>query len=244
VEDLMGASTRPGLLIGEAALRPKTLRPGERSSERASERRLVRDDLSALLAHDLKTPLAAISMNLSFVLSELKGDQPDVVRSALEDCREANSRAIRIVSDMADGVRLAAGDQRPTFTEVAAALVVEAAAQRAGAEAAERGVRVQCVADETVIYVDPELLGRALDRLLERALRHARSGSRIEVEQRAFALTIRVETLIEAVAEPTARTLATYFADAAIRAQGGALWAETDGDGALVYRVALPRETP
>jgi K+-sensing histidine kinase KdpD len=199
--------------------------------------------LSGLLAHDLKTPLAAISMNLAFALSELEGDLPEIVRAALEDCREANSRAIRIVSDMADGVRLTAGDQRPTLTEANAAQVVGAAVQRAGAEAAERGVRVQCEADDTVIYVDPELLGRALDRLLERALRHARGGSLIEVRQQAFALTIRVETFVDTVAEPTARTLATYFADAAIRAQGGALWAETDGEGALIYRVALPRET-
>src|SRR5260370_20597693 len=144
----MGASTRPGLLSGESVLRPKTLRPGERGSER----RLVRDDLSGLLAHDLKTPLAAISMNLSFVLTELKGELPDVMRSALEDCREANARAIRIVSDMADGGRRAAGDQRPTLTEVPAAQVVETAAQRAGAEAAGRGVRVQWVVGQTVIF--------------------------------------------------------------------------------------------
>lgn len=216
--------------VNVPAQRPKILRSGEQP--------IVRDDLFGLLAHDLKTPLAAIAMNLDFALTELERDLSDGLRSALDDSRQANARAIRIVSDMADAVGLALGDRRPTFTDVVLAQVVEAVVVRATGEASGRGVPLAWKADETVVRADFELVSRALDRLVERALRHARRGSRIDIHQHDATVEIRVDTLTEA-SDPTGRTLATYFAEAAMRAQGGTVRSEADGSGALVYSVSL-----
>src|SRR5580698_8401786 len=47
-----------------------------------------RDNVSELLAHDLKSPLAAIAMNLDFALDELGEDAPSATREALADCRQ------------------------------------------------------------------------------------------------------------------------------------------------------------
>jgi len=227
------ASSRPERTSGVHASRAKPLRN--------SDLQIGRDDLSGLLAHDLKTPLAAISMNLDFALAELDPHVSEGLRSALEDCRQANARAIRIVSDMADAVRLTVGDRRPVMADVPLGSVVEGVVMRATAEALCRGLRIVSTVDDTVVRADPELLARSLDRLAERALRHARAATKIKVDQCGAAVAIRVETIPEGGAERATRTLATYFAEAAMRAQGGAVWTETDGSGALVYRLQLGR---
>src|SRR5258708_39827722 len=83
-----------------------------RKMSRSGELHIVRDDLAGLVAHDLRTPLAAISMNLDFALDELPPGASEAVRAALEDCRGANARAVRVVSDMADAVQLSSGERR------------------------------------------------------------------------------------------------------------------------------------
>jgi K+-sensing histidine kinase KdpD len=98
---------------GGAALRAKTLRNSDR------------EQWPVLLAHDLKTPLSAISINVDFALAELADGMPDSVRAALADCKEANARALRLVQDMADGLRLASGDLKATLADVAIAPIVE-----------------------------------------------------------------------------------------------------------------------
>jgi K+-sensing histidine kinase KdpD len=202
---------------------------------------VIGDDLARLLAHDLKTPLAAISMNLDFALSELQSDAPEVLREALDDCREANARAVRIVSDMADAVRLIGGDRRPILTEVDASDVIAAAVETMASDAAARGVSLRFTAPRQLVQADLELYTRALERTLERALRHARAGTAIEITLRARSIAVRVDAGAPCLEELPTHGLAWYFAEAAMRAQGGALCTEFDADGALTFRLSLPR---
>jgi signal transduction histidine kinase len=203
---------------------------------------VIGDDLARLLAHDLKTPLAAISMNLDFALSELQSDVPQVLREALDDCREANARAVRIVSDMADAVRLISGDRRPILTEVDAAEVIAAAVETMASDAVARGVSMRFAAPrQLLVQADLELYTRALERTLERALRHARAGTAIEITLRARSIAVCVDAGAPCLEELPTYGLAWYFAEAAMRAQGGALCTEFDADGALTFRLSLPR---
>jgi signal transduction histidine kinase len=199
----------------------------------------VRDELAGLLAHDLKTPLAAIAMNLDYALSDFRDATPDGLRSALEDCRQANSRAIRIVSDMADVVRLAVGDYRPVVTAVAPRELIDGVVRRGTEDAASRGVELRCQSDERPIEADEALLGRALDRLVERALRFARTGSVCSIRHEGSLISIRAVTSVETRFDPSVRALTTHFAEAALRAQGATLAAETDPEGTLIYRISL-----
>jgi K+-sensing histidine kinase KdpD len=217
-----------------------TAYPSRAKALRSGEIQIVRDDLSGLLAHDLKTPLAAIAMNLDFALSELDPETPEGLRAALFDCRQANSRAIRIVSDMADAVRLLVGERHPVIADISLGHTVEGVVERAHEEADGRSVRIMSSVDETIVRADAELLARALDRLVERALRHARASSHVSVDQCAGSVAIRVHTMADGSAELGSRTLATYFAEAALRAQGGTIWTDTAVAGDLVYRVAVP----
>jgi signal transduction histidine kinase len=233
----MGASLRPSAANAVQGMRARQGSSGELST--------IRDDVAGLLAHDLKTPLAAISMNLDFVLDELGNEASGAMRAALEDCRAANARAIRIVSDMADAVRLVSGERRVTLTDVDSSSLLGGLVRGAAPEAAARGVRMVWHADTDTVRADADLLSRALERLLERALRHARSCGAIEIVLRSSTVTIRVrpapaDKIERSQPESAMRALGTYFAEAALRAQGGAVWTESEADGSLVFIAALP----
>jgi len=206
----------------------------------------ARNGLTALLAHDLKTPLAAISMNLDFVLAGPDVDVlPVPLRAALDDCRTANVRAIRILTDMADAVRLQSGERRATIAEVDICALLDAVVERAADDAAARHVRLVCSSNPLLARCDADLFGRALERLLERALRHARAGGTIEIARVDRTIVVRVKASSRddggALAPESAMGgLAMHFADVAVRAQGGSLWTESDADGSLSFCVRLP----
>jgi signal transduction histidine kinase len=204
----------------------------------------VRGDLAGLLAHDLKTPLAAISMNLDFVLDEMGGQASDAMRAALEDCRAANARAVRIVGDMLDVSRLASGERKAMLVDIDTSDLLAGLIRAVAPEATSRGIRMEWSSDEDVVRGDADLLPRALERLLERAVRHARCGGAIAITVRCAMVTIRVNSVPgnendASPPEATMRALGMHFAEAVLRAQGGAVWTESDRDGALVFRTAL-----
>jgi K+-sensing histidine kinase KdpD len=180
-------------------------------------------------------------MNLDFILGELDVDgETERTRAALEDCREANLRAARLVSDMADAVQLASGEREPNFLEVDGAEMIAEVASRVAAEAVARDVQIVWTAQADIFHADADLLTRALERIVQRALWHTRCGGRVDVAVHSGSVTVRVERAPMGGAELPARSLGMHFAETAIRAQGGAMWTETDADGALLYKVQLP----
>lgn len=223
----MTTSVRPEATIRKTPLRPKVLR---------SPQATLPEDLPSLLAHDLRSPLAAISMNLDFALSELTDPALESVRAALEDCKEANARALRIVSDMADTARLDSGDRRLSVRDVQASKIIESVVMSTSPAAAARGVRIVWASGDELVRADVDLLESALERLVQRAVRHAIETCLID--QRGGTFVIRAETLSEST-DAAAQALSVVFAEAAIRAQGGRLGMETV-PGTLVYRVTLP----
>jgi K+-sensing histidine kinase KdpD len=221
------ASVRPEVTSRKAAPRAKILRSREPPE---------RHDLPDLLAHDLKSPLAAISMNLDFALSELNEPGQEPIRAALRDCKEANARAVRIVSDMAEALRLVSGNRKPSLSDVAASKLLESVVASASPSACARGVRIVWASGDDLIRADFELLEGALERLVQRALRHATETCLID--QRGGTFVIRAPTSSSATAAAD-NTLSVLFAEAAIRALNGRLAIEMTA-GALVYRVRVP----
>jgi signal transduction histidine kinase len=226
----MVASIRPEHLGAPDTAKRKPLRSGELA--------VVRDELAGLVAHDLRTPLAAISMNLDFVLGELPPGTPDPLRAALEDCRGANACAVRVVSDVAEAVLLSSGERRASIAEVDPGALVAAVVDGVAAEARARDVEITSSVESSSIQADAYLLARALERVVERAVWQGRGGGDVRIDLVAGVLTVQVSAPPARGPDP-ARSLGTHFAEAAMRAQGGSLRIESDGS-ALVFRLALP----
>ncbi len=222
-----------------------TWRP-EATATRRGHLRLVRDDVSGILAHDLKTPLAAIAMNVDFALGELGPGAPASVRGALEDCRESNHHAVEIVSDMVDALQLVTGRRRVQLAPVDVQARLAGSVQRVAADAVARGIGFAWSSEPASMRGDADLFDRAVARLFDRALRYARAGGSIDVTLKQRSLVICVASPDGAAdvpeSEATAQSLATHFADAVMRAHGGAAWSEAGVDGALLFVLLLPAE--
>jgi hypothetical protein len=198
-----------------------------------------RPDVALLLAHDLKSPLATVAMNLEFALAEADA-LSEAAREALQDCLAANARAVRVVGDMADAARVARDGVRATTQATDVQPLLGEVVRHLQPEFATRHAHVTVRGEPTITRCDRALLSSALERLLEWTLRHSQGGG-VELccMDRVVSMRGRAEGAGSAFAGAPV-SLATHYADAVLRAQGGAVFTEIELDGALFVSVALP----
>ena len=136
------------------------------------------EGLLSVLSHDLRSPLSALSVGID-ALKEI--DLDDVTRARyLAAMRRAVGRAERVLTDLLDVGRIAAGTfevQRSTITVMP--LLHRAAREHEG-EARENGTWIAVDAAEDAalprVNADPERVLQVLDKLICNATRHARGS--------------------------------------------------------------------
>jgi two-component system sensor histidine kinase BaeS len=138
----------------------------------------VRRQLAADVAHELRTPLAALQAGLEELRDGLR--RPDTERlAALHD---QSLRLGRVVQDLADlsAAESAALSLRLSGTDLAAVARSALAAQRPQLEAA--GLRIAAdLTDPVLVRGDPDRLHQAISNLLANAARYCRPGDRVTV---------------------------------------------------------------
>lgn len=143
--------------------------------ERAEQQRR---NLTADVAHELRTPLHIIQGNLEGVADGIYEPTPEHIAATLEETR----LLARLVDDL-QTLSLAEAGQLPMHRRlVAAGDLLSDAVTRFGAAAEDQGVMLLLTdgTDETVLVnVDPDRLDQVLSNLLGNALRHTASGGSI-----------------------------------------------------------------
>ncbi len=130
----------------------------------------------AQTSHDLRNPLAIIRSNLDLVLSD-----PDADLEDWQATGEIVDRATRRMSEMIEGLLAAARLEAGTVEKVELDLadLVRQAAEDFAARAAEAKVSVVAEAEPAPVEGDPTSLTRALDNLVDNALRVSLPGSTV-----------------------------------------------------------------
>lgn len=217
-------------------------------------------DTTATLVHDLKAPLSALTMNLEYALSELpEGAKCDDVREALHDCRAAGARLFRMVTNLLDVSRAEAGRLVPRLTSVGVRALLESATHAASADPRSRGVTFTTEGFDGEFELDPELMMRVFDCLVDAVLSHARAGSRIAISARLkdSELEIRIPTCCPAMtpeeralvfsrqsrmsAHGFDRGLSLYFCRMAIEAHGGGIGLHESDNRSSFFRILIPK---
>jgi two-component system OmpR family sensor kinase/two-component system sensor histidine kinase BaeS len=147
--------------------------------ERAEQQRR---NLTADVAHELRTPLHIIQGNLEGVLDGVYQPTPEHIQATLEETRLLG----RLVDDL-QTLSLAEAGQLPLHRLRLAALdLLQDAATSFAGQAAEAGValevRAEAPPEALQVEVDPDRMGQVLNNLVANALRYTPAGGKIVLE--------------------------------------------------------------
>ena len=178
------------LLATAAAAQAEVARRAEVEARSEAERmvRLQRAFLQNM-SHEIRTPLTAILGNADLLTDEVPGELRDVVASIGSGGR----RLLGTLNAALDLAQIEAGHMEPRPRPTDAVAVVVRAARAVAPLAEAKGLRFEgdLPPDIPVVTVDPDLLGRALDALLDNAVKFTDAGA-VTVDVRHDGATLRV----------------------------------------------------
>jgi signal transduction histidine kinase len=197
----------------------------------------VADDASfarlvSLACHDLRTPLATV-FGFARTLSRLD-ELSEKATGYAGMIETASSQLAELLDELSLAARIESGRYEPSVEELDSITLLEAAAERLGAE------RVAVGGTGGAVVVDPAAARRAVAALVQCALRH---GGLEQVDAVADGAELRVRPITPAsapvVVGESLRDLGAAVAVKLIRHVGGAVEVEED-----VLRVRLPAASP
>ncbi|MCE9667463.1 HAMP domain-containing histidine kinase [Myxococcus stipitatus] len=155
---------------------------GEEHAKNAQLSALQRDkeQLTQFLVHDLRSPLSALTMTLSWMEQEVKSD------SLLESVRTGlaiTARLDRMITDMMDVPLLEEGRLEPRRAPLLASALLDEVRRSLEGVARARRIQLEVAAPERLELVgDLDLLVRVVENLTTNAVRYAATGGRVRLE--------------------------------------------------------------
>jgi PAS domain S-box-containing protein len=153
--------------------------------EQAREGTRARDRVLNIAAHELRTPLASLKMNVELLAKSCRDEGEEVTRPEIrrraDACTRAVDRMARIVGELLDADQVRAGRVRVRRERVAMAPLVRRCIEELAPQADAAGCQVTLDVDERVVGEwDLAKLERIVTNLVTNALVHGK-GAPIEI---------------------------------------------------------------
>ncbi|MGI8774483.1 MAG: ATP-binding protein [Actinomycetota bacterium] len=171
----------------------------------------VRNDLITAVSHDLRTPLAGLRAMVE-AIDDRVVDDPATFRRYATEMRHSMGVLVTLVDDLFELVQLDAGVIKAETDRSTVDEVVRFALAACGAHAVDKGVRLESTIDGAEgVLVSPRLT-RALQNLVQNAIRHTPADGTVRINGRCSNESIELsvedtgegipETNLERVFEP------------------------------------------
>lgn len=150
----------------------------------------AREDILAIVSHDLRAPLSAILASAEYLKRAAAGDLREIA-AGVERC---GLQMGRLIQDLLDAVKIEKGQFRIDPARHDLVPIVADALQGAAAAAHAKGVRlVPRVAQEPLfIRCDRGRIAQVLSNLLANAVKFSPEGAAVEIELEAQADLVRI----------------------------------------------------
>jgi two-component system sensor histidine kinase/response regulator len=228
-----------------------------------------KEELTALIVHDLKNPLSSILSNAEYVLGrgELGADE----RDSLGDVLRASQAMVRLVMNLLDVARSEDGALVPYVTEFELEGLLSDVSKEMGrrVEDKEQRIVVRVGAEVRPLRADRDLIRRMIENLIDNAYKYSPRASTIAIDALAATMDDGAEPAVEirvrdegdgipvayrqSIFEKYMRVedargggrnshgLGLVFCRRAVGVHGGAIWVEDGGGRGNCFCVRLPR---
>ncbi len=238
----------------------RLLRASNVKNDTLAELGRFKDDVAAMIVHDLKNPLAVIISNYDYILDGFEGSADCL--EALQDSQVAGRRMLRLLANLVDVARLENGTLEVSVSEIILARLLQSIVDQRRVSARSRNIRITLEPSSKItLTIDVDLITRAIENIFDNALRHTPSGGRIEIQLLEVGPDIEIRIGNSGRAIPVGDRTATfdkyrqatseigrmnlglglYFCRLAVEAQGGAIWVEETERLPTVFGIRLPR---
>jgi two-component system sensor histidine kinase BaeS len=224
--------------------------------EKLAEEERLRGQWTADVAHDLRTPLAALRSQLEAMTDGVLPVTPDRLQRASTEL----SRVEALVADLGELSRIESPGMKPVFADVDAGRFLSELCQRFQLEAEKRGIEFACASvPGLTLSADSRLLHRAATNVLQNAFQHVEHRGRVAVSIGADGsqAVIRIENTGSIPEEEIPRVfdrlyrgehsrhapgsgLGLTIAKAVMELHGGSIRIANSGAGKVVVEMSFP----
>ena len=223
----------------------------------------ARDELVAVVSHDLRSPLTILLMQCGMMRNMVPAEDNKANRrlnTAIETMQNATSRMNTLLEDLIDMSRIEAGRYSVSLQPLEVAVTLEQIGSMWHPLAAAKGVELSWRSQPGLsVEADPERLFQVFSNLLGNALKFTPTGGLIEVIAEAAGEEVLFRVCDNGIGinpvqmpfifdrywtsregNPTGTGLGLYISHGIIEAHGGTLWAESVvGQGSVFsFRIA------
>jgi len=256
-----GVGIALGILLAVLVMRRLTMQYQRERAATESARResAARQEVLAVVSHDLRNPLGAIALGSS-LLGEMLPDVPDRTRRTINSIKNAANRMTSMIEEILDDARIEAGTIKLAREPIMIVTLVEAALEMFSERAARHEIKLRREGDDALVNADQQRIHQVLSNLIGNAFKHTPDGGEIvvatTVERDHVTILVRdtgvgiprdqLERLFERYwqRERNDRSglgLGLYICKNLVEAHGGRIWVDsTVGHGTQFY-FTLPR---
>lgn len=151
-----------------------------RAAQRAAQ---ARDDVLAIVSHDLRNPLHTIVLSASYLAEVFLNDLPDAALQQTQIIRRAVDRANSLIQDLLDVSRIEAGGFSVVPEAIAPDILLSDTCEAMTSTATAARVTLTCRADDDLpdVMADRERLQQVFGNLIGNAVKFTPSGGTVDV---------------------------------------------------------------
>ena len=235
----------------------------DESYHKLQELEAMRESLTHMIVHDLRSPLMGVTGYLDLLDEELEGTLSPESRELFERAQAATRELTARINTVLDVYRLEGGAMPLNLEPVDLRILAEKAVMTLGAQTRELRISMEAPSRPVEVRCDRDLVGRVLGNLLDNAVKFAPLGSTVRVVMGSEESRVRVEIHDQGPGVPPEHRetifqkfrqvdawkggqrrgtgLGLAFCRMAIEAHGGSLGMDCPPEGGSVFWFVLPR---
>jgi signal transduction histidine kinase len=249
----------------QAAAAIQSSRLVQQASEERQRLLAMQESFVGIVSHELQTPIAIIKGYASTLGHPEASWRPEVVRRIAGTIEDECDRLQSLVTDLLDISRIQAGRVAMAFSQVDIGELVSETVQSMRVKSPERRIGLGVTPDLPLVRADAEKLRRAVQNLIDNAIKYSPADSAVVVRVQAVDGEMRISVHDKGIGVPEgeqehiferfhrvdtslSRTtpgvgLGLYIVKAIIDAHGGRTWVESPGHGqGSTFIISLPLE--